>query len=180
MPKLLLHIGTHKTGTTSIQRFCGANRDALRERGIWYPPADVGKFPSHYAHHRIAHAIADRDPEFDASDAAHFFRRVRKQMKPGEVCLISAEPMYRHMLPDPYPDGGPAKLELEEANSRFDRYAETVRDNLGSFDVTVLVMLRRQDSFLESLYAEQILATSYTGDINRFATERHSLLDRRM
>lgn len=177
MPRLLLHIGTHKTGTTSIQRFCGANRDALRKRGVWYPPADIGSFPSHYAHHRIAHAIAGRDQEFGTSDATEFFERVRKQMKRNETCLISAEPMYRHMLPDPFADGGLAKLHVDEADMRFDRYASAVRECLDAFEVTVLVMLRRQDTFLESLYAEQVLATGYTRDITSFAIEREPLLN---
>lgn len=33
---LILHIGTEKTGTTSFQWWGGENRDALRDRGIWY------------------------------------------------------------------------------------------------------------------------------------------------
>lgn len=177
MPRLLLHIGTHKTGTTSIQRFCGANRDALRERGIWYPPADLGKFASHYAHHRIAHAIAGRDDASDASDATDFFNRVRKQLKSDETCLISAEPMYRHMLPDPSKDGGQAKLTAEERDARYTRYAAAVRDCIGDFDVTVMAMVRRQDLFLESLYAEQVLSTGYSRSIERFAIEREPLLD---
>jgi hypothetical protein len=176
MPELLLHIGTHKTGTTSIQRFCGANRDALRERGIWYAPASVGKFPDHYAHHRIAHAIADRDDNYDRADAADFFDQVRRQMKSSEKCLISAEPMYRHALPI-QPRGGQARLSEAERNARYTTYAEAVRECLGEFDVTVLVMLRRQDLFLESLYAEQVLSTGYTRNIERFAVERGPLLD---
>lgn len=177
MPRMFLHIGTHKTGTTSIQRFCGANRDALRRRGLWYPPADVGNFPSHYAHHRIAHAIAGREPAADAADAADFFERVRKRAKNDEAILISAEPMYRHMLPAPKLAGGQAKLTDDERDHRFTDYARAVRDSIGDFDVTVLVMVRRQDKFVESLYAEQILSTGYTRSIEQFASERHFLLD---
>ena len=33
---LLLHIGTEKTGTTSLQRWLTRNSDALRSHGIWY------------------------------------------------------------------------------------------------------------------------------------------------
>jgi hypothetical protein len=32
--KIYLHIGTHKTGSTSVQEFLNNNRDSLRERGI--------------------------------------------------------------------------------------------------------------------------------------------------
>ena len=33
--KAVLHIGTHKTGTTTIQSFLGANREKLRKQGIF-------------------------------------------------------------------------------------------------------------------------------------------------
>ena len=35
--RLILHIGTHKTGTSSLQLFCRNNRKALLEHGIFYP-----------------------------------------------------------------------------------------------------------------------------------------------
>jgi hypothetical protein len=176
MPELLLHIGTHKTGTTSIQRFCGNNRDALREHGVWYPSASVGPFPKHYAHHRIAHAIAGNDDKFDVSSAREFFAAVEKNMKAGERALLSAEPLYRHMLPDPAraSSGKPNEAERRE---QFQRYAQVVRDCLSDFDVTVMVMLRRQDLFVESLYAEQVLATAYERPIERFMQERDHLLN---
>jgi len=37
MAKLVLHIGTTKTGTTAIQSFLARNRDALLDRGYLYP-----------------------------------------------------------------------------------------------------------------------------------------------
>mgnify|MGYP002633368724 CR=1 FL=1 len=35
MPKLVLHIGTEKTGTTSIQSFLDLNREVLRMNGFY-------------------------------------------------------------------------------------------------------------------------------------------------
>lgn len=37
MRKLFLHVGVHRTGTTSTQRFMKANFDALRKKGWLYP-----------------------------------------------------------------------------------------------------------------------------------------------
>lgn len=34
--KILLHIGTEKTGSTSLQTWLHANDEALRKRGVWY------------------------------------------------------------------------------------------------------------------------------------------------
>lgn len=35
--RILLHIGSEKTGTTTVQRWCARNRKALKARGILYP-----------------------------------------------------------------------------------------------------------------------------------------------
>jgi hypothetical protein len=37
MRSLVLHIGTEKTGTTSIQRFLIQNLEPLKSQGIWIP-----------------------------------------------------------------------------------------------------------------------------------------------
>ncbi|MDW3216950.1 MAG: hypothetical protein R8G01_23365 [Ilumatobacteraceae bacterium] len=38
MPRLVLHAGLPKTGSTSIQRFLNANAEALGEQGVWFRP----------------------------------------------------------------------------------------------------------------------------------------------
>lgn len=40
MAKLFIHAGTHKTGTTSIQRFLRDNRTNLEKHHIIYPIFD--------------------------------------------------------------------------------------------------------------------------------------------
>ncbi|MEB3171696.1 MAG: hypothetical protein VKK43_10005 [Synechococcaceae cyanobacterium] len=46
MPSLILHIGTAKTGTTAIQHFLAANRDALAAQGV-VVPSFLGNGPNH-------------------------------------------------------------------------------------------------------------------------------------
>ena len=38
MPRLVLHMGLPKTGTTALQVWCVRNRGWLQEHGVWYPP----------------------------------------------------------------------------------------------------------------------------------------------
>lgn len=47
--KTIIHIGQHKTGTTSIQKFLQENREALSEGGL-YVPTDIAGIddPSHF------------------------------------------------------------------------------------------------------------------------------------
>jgi len=44
---LIVHIGSHKTGTTAIQRFAASHRATLRERGLWYPSYEEIGRPEH-------------------------------------------------------------------------------------------------------------------------------------
>ncbi|KUF08976.1 hypothetical protein AVJ23_20010 [Pseudoponticoccus marisrubri] len=45
--RVVLHVGTHKTGTTSIQVTCHENREALADQGLFYP--DLGSPGRHAA-----------------------------------------------------------------------------------------------------------------------------------
>ena len=175
LARLFLHIGTHKTGTTSLQRFLTDNRATLRRQGLFYPDPSTDGFGKRFAHHQVAHAMAGQGRAGTPEDARRFFDRVRRDLRRGESAIVSAEALYRHVLPD----GGSGR--------RFDAgggvvgdplpYIRRVRDCVGDFDVTVLVMLRPQDTFLESLYAEQVMTSSYRKDIDHFATERAWLAD---
>ncbi len=48
--RTFIHIGQHKTGTTSIQNALVKNRGLLIQRGLYYPEELLGeRLPSHYA-----------------------------------------------------------------------------------------------------------------------------------
>lgn len=48
--RLAIHVGPHKTGSTSVQRACHAARDTLAESGVWYPPSVPGaEWPDQHA-----------------------------------------------------------------------------------------------------------------------------------
>lgn len=110
-------------------------------------------------------------------DVAGYFDAVRGQVRAGELVLISAEPLYRHV----------SRVDEGEEGRRLDGgaaylgdplpYIQALRQAIGQFDVKVVIMLRRQDLFLESLYSEQIMARDYTDDIEQFAEERAWMLD---
>jgi hypothetical protein len=63
-----LHIGTHKTGTSSIQNFLLNNQEYLRERGFLYPTAGRPKIFSD-GHHNLFWALSNHknyDPNVGA------------------------------------------------------------------------------------------------------------------
>ena len=57
--RLVIHIGSHKAGSTSIQNYCYHNRDILRSYGIEYPVEHFLKFPEQ--HSELATLLLEHD-----------------------------------------------------------------------------------------------------------------------
>ena len=153
---LFLHIGTHKTGTTAIQRFAAKHHDTLRRRGLWYPLYQDFGLKSHYAHHALAHALAGTDAEQLAA-AKTFATGIGREPRPANT-LISAEPIYRHV----YPRGG------EDYWAGRRAYVERLRGLFPGDDVEVILVVRRRDAFAKSLYQERIKVTRYAKPFSEF------------
>lgn len=48
--RLVIHVGPHKTGSTSVQRALSAARESLAAAGVWYPPSlDGAVWPDQHA-----------------------------------------------------------------------------------------------------------------------------------
>ncbi len=57
MKRLVIHIGTHKTGTTSVQEALERNRAALARRGAWYARTDREPHAHLPKHSSLARAL---------------------------------------------------------------------------------------------------------------------------
>lgn len=57
MTQFVLHIGTNKTGTSTLQHYLGTYRTELLDAGIWYPKVPGNPF----AHHSLALSIKEND-----------------------------------------------------------------------------------------------------------------------
>lgn len=132
MSTVILHIGTHKTATTTIQNTFAANRDLLARQGLDYPR--IGKVAGHHGLVTRWHAL----PEVFAlpDGAERGWERVGALARTGRVVFLSSEEFSRG-LPEPRVDFG----EIRHYLSRFDR-------------VRVICTLRDQLSYLQSIYLE--------------------------
>ena len=83
MPRYLIHIGPHKTGTTYLQASFQALRQSLLERGICYPQMWQGEYP--LGHQRLAPRLQSGTDD----GLADAFRRLEDQG--CHTILISAE-----------------------------------------------------------------------------------------
>jgi hypothetical protein len=168
MGRLILHIGTHKTGTTSIQRGLSRNREVLKENGIWYPNYDLIDKRGHYAHIGIANAFSGAHPDLTRKDAVNFFSQVAEQSKYYDTTIISAESFFRHVSIGA--DGQPQKIPGLAENywpKRID-YISEVRDHFPVDDIEIAMVVRRQIEYGQSLYQEHIKTSGYRGDFSEF------------
>lgn len=144
---LYLHLGAHKTGSTSLQNFLTDNDQQLLRRGVLYPRA--GRYRS--GHHDMARAVGiggkyPGDPQ-----------RLQQMLRELEAEVSAAGNIHTVIVSSEVFEYCPDLSGLAPLAQRF--------------HLRALLYLRRQDSYLESAYNQHLRMydTRYTGDIYRFA-----------
>jgi hypothetical protein len=137
-----LHIGLHKTGTSSIQAFVNANRETFEQGGVAIPKA--GWLEG--AHHNVPLEILGK-PKFS----------------PAAGGLAAALPEI-----DARPD---ALLSSEEFEFLDLAGVKRLKQALGERAVKVIVYLRRQDALIASTYAQQIKMGARLGSFSEYVTQ---------
>ena len=81
-----IHLGPHKTGTSSIQWFLQENRAELLKHGYFVPESAT----KHGAHHPIVRKLSGQElPDHQQSVAARFIQTIEKT--PSDAVIISSE-----------------------------------------------------------------------------------------
>lgn len=146
--KLLLHIGTHKTATTSLQHFCVRNRDLLISEGFYYPEND----DSAYVFNFLASAVA-----FDKLSKVENFLQKALDSAIAKNChtvILSAESFYAmtgffHDLQGREREKGYWEME--------DVFVRNVKSSCDIFsDIQIICYFRPQDEFASSLYNQLV------------------------
>jgi hypothetical protein len=130
--KCILHIGTHKTGTTSVQAALSSRRHALARRGYLYPVTSIPE--STFGHHNLAWQVAG-DPRF--SDETGTLEDLLGEIRGStQHVVLSSE-------------------DFESVATQPDIFAGFVRTlQQGGLDVSLVVYLREQAGYAVSLYLE--------------------------
>ncbi|SMX42529.1 hypothetical protein [Actibacterium lipolyticum] len=165
MKQLLLHVGTHKTGTTAIQHALFAERDALLRQGVLYDTGFDQVKGTRYAQHGVSHALARFNDEDQAGLAAY---RARLLNAPCDRIVISAEPFYRHFDRRGFETAGAP----EDYEERRRVYLDRVAEYFDCFDTRVSLYFRRPDSFASSLFKENVTSNSMKQDFPDFLQGR--------
>jgi hypothetical protein len=161
---LVLHIGSGKTGTSSIQFFLRDNRERLAELGTLYP-----KSPGPARHTRLS-LFTKSDAELQSSP--EWFRQ--KQSDPA-----SFRKVFRRRLFSEIESSGLSRVLLSDevlfgssdgALRRLRRFTDRIAGS-----VRVVVYLRRQDDHLVSRY-QQGVKIGYVLRLDEWAQEDMSAL----
>lgn len=156
MKTLYIHIGTSKTGTTTIQTYCGINREQLKSKGVLFPI-----MPYHYD--RIT---KNRNGHF--LYAMIYENGVRNKEKEEQV--LKQELDY---IVDCFKDYDNVLLSEESIwwatatrKKGLWKYLQE-HSQQNNYQVKIIVYLRRQDQFMMSRY-NQIIKTDTGGGTQRF------------
>jgi hypothetical protein len=138
LPRLLLHIGMHKTGTTSLQRFFVRNRLILKHMGIDYPKAFDASGKRLPKHNDLFLAIS-HEKDFGTAHpilgaSAGRVDQLARNMESKRITVLSAEG---------FSGESPA-------------FAEAFAPLRGRFDIKVICFLRRQDDWAQSFYKQMV------------------------
>ncbi|MDZ7833010.1 MAG: hypothetical protein U5L07_14780 [Desulfobacterales bacterium] len=154
MPKLILHAGLHKTGTTAIQAFAAKNRKALFKQGFLYPDYSPALSKPYEAHHDFAHTIAGKGKRLSEGQARQLARHWAKIADNENLTLfLSSESISRH-VDDKRPGTWHGKRKA---------YLKNLAGVLSAFDIKVLLVLRRQDDYVKSLFQEHVMKNAPAG-----------------
>ena len=132
MTEILLHIGTHKTGTTSLQHRLAAATAPLAERGVLYPRTGRPRRGPRAGHHQLAWSILGKGRPVPTEVWSDLGREWARSGLPRMV--LSAEG-FEHLSPT-----GIRQLRDQLPDARF----------------RVVVYLRRPCAFLRSVYLQRL------------------------
>lgn len=120
--KYVLHIGTYKTGSKSLQRAFHCNRDSLRKRGVVYPETGCGipvqrelarnyqggypdtkeysgDFPGDWGQHKIVKAI--RGDDLKRVELPDDWReKLHAEAEGADICVVSSESFHSVSEPE--------------------------------------------------------------------------------
>lgn len=168
MGMLYLHIGTPKTGTTMLQHFMSDNRELLRKKGYSFPDfgfhfEGIGKDRNgHFLIHRYfddrKNRLYDREEELQKEG----MKILLDELSQYENVVLSDEGIWNNYREMPG--------FWEKLHARITEAGHTLK---------VIVYLRRQDSYVQSYWAQKVKVVSKLS-FQQFLsskTVQHSCLD---
>ena len=137
--RYILHIGTNKTGTSSLQRALFDNRGVLREHGVAYPTIGVDMA----GHHNLSRALRGAPTEH-LGMPENWMEDFKAECAGCETCVVSSE--HFHTQADP----------------------AVVATLFPTTDTTVVLYVREPVAYMISWYQQAIQARNTAVDLSEF------------
>ena len=156
MKTLYIHIGTPKTGTTSIQNFCGLNREKLKEQGVLYPIMNYhyerkSVNRNGYFLHGVIKENGTRNKEKEKQVFDSELQYIVDCFKENDTILLSDESIW-------WATSTRRKGLWKDLKKHSEQH---------NYQIKVIVYLRRQDQFMMSRY-NQRLKTDFVASTQNF------------
>jgi hypothetical protein len=152
MQEIILHIGRHKSGTKSVQKFLSDNTAALASTGVVYPQAarlaPDGKRPD-MGHHRLATAMTEG--RAGAAEARDLASAILREAGDAPRIVISSEGFQN--VQDP----------------------AVLRDMFPGRTFTVICYVREYLDYVQTAYQQEIKAGGFAGSFHEFVLNRFRL-----
>ena len=137
MTLCILHLGSEKTGTSSVQKYFGARRAELLEKGFWYPRAFCN--PDAHVHLRLSDAAIDGNLTQDAIEVGLFERELGVAQKANFKAAIFSSEFFHSEMRD---------------NRSVSYLKEFLSQYFGEFQLHYYA--RRQDQMLASMHSTAV------------------------
>lgn len=155
---LILHIGTNKTGSTTIQNFLRENSHELANEGYYYPMGGAYYYPPESSASLLAHALREKQPKYIGNikiDKSSCISDIRRDIINSDCknIIISSE-----------------HFSLAREKTQIQNIFNIFEDLFKS--IKVIIYLRRQDSYIESLWSQRIKLGMITKSFEDFFAEQ--------
>jgi hypothetical protein len=145
MKQVFLHIGLHKTGSTSIQYFLSHNRKRLAELGYLYPSKRIN-------HCNLASALK----KYSENNYYPEWEKTIKEIESSnlEKIIISSEVF---------------------VESKTDEIIKRLAEKLKNYQTKIIVYIRRQDRILESSFTQKVKSGVAYNSLEHYLQKRSSV-----
>ncbi|MGK0298760.1 MAG: hypothetical protein ACI9XC_002383 [Gammaproteobacteria bacterium] len=158
--RLILHIGTHKTGTTTIQHLCWRNREELLDNGWLYPFNGRPKYDFRPGHHLLSFSVLQKPME-------------QRPYWAQKITSINVTEEWDKLMEElsTFPDKN-VILSSEAIGGCNMESIETIKNIISNFDVSIVIYLRNQRDYLISSYKQRVKKSGYTQSFREFVKGR--------
>lgn len=164
-PIMYIHVGLPKTGTTSIQQFLKENREALMDIGVLYPATGIHGT----GHVQFARSFLNQD-------------YTQRMQDSNLLCASSQANEIKRQIEDEISASG-TKIQsvIISAESFVGTDAEGIRRLTqlyqADFQLKIIIYLRRQDRYAESLHSQAYRVREMQFDRNSLLKSGHMHFD---